>query len=400
MRLLIISAAFPPMLGGESDHALHLSTKLAERGLDVKVLTVRGGETSKKLPFRVHTIMRDWSWSDLPRLIRFVKNCRPDAVLLYHSGWLYNDHPMVTFAPTITGYLRRLCPFVTQFGVPTGCRPEDKTYMTRAVRKAMKLVAGERNIDARFGTLLRDSNRIIVLGEDHRSMLSGCLPGAMQKMILIPPPPLMHMVQDGTGRKRGRELLGVGPEDFLLAYFGVLYRTKGVETLLKAFKKLTEQRKNAKLVLIGGQANLIDGYAYFEELCEIARELGIVDRVVARQYNWDSFDGSLYLQAADVCVLPFDNGVTLNRSSVAGAAAHGLPIITTRGSGLETPFQDRLNVLLCPPKDAASLAAAMESLMNCPALRQRLSDGAVKLAREWYSWDKALDQTITALQGG
>jgi hypothetical protein len=41
MKVLIISAAFPPMQAGEADHALHLCQHLAARGLDTHVLTTK-----------------------------------------------------------------------------------------------------------------------------------------------------------------------------------------------------------------------------------------------------------------------------------------------------------------------------------------------------------------------
>ena len=102
---------------------------------------------------------------------------------------------------------------------------------------------------------------------------------------------------------------------------------------------------------------------------------------------------------ADACVLPFDAGVTLARSSFAAAAAHGLPIVTTKGNSLESPFVDHKNVLLCPPKDPKALGIAIESLMRNPDLRRRLREGAFELAQEWFSWDKAVGRTIEALQG-
>jgi len=105
------------------------------------------------------------------------------------------------------------------------------------------------------------------------------------------------------------------------------------------------------------------------------------------------------LYAADACVLPFNGGVTLNRSSFAAAAAHGLPIITTKGQSLESPFLDRENVYLCPPQDSAAIANAVESLMNNPALGKKLRSGALRLASEYFSWNSAVDHTIEALSG-
>jgi glycosyltransferase involved in cell wall biosynthesis len=233
-------------------------------------------------------------------------------------------------------------------------------------------------------------------------MLAKRLPAAQRKMMVIPPPAILYMIEEkgGESRKLGRERLGLGAQDFVVAYFGVIYRSKGLETLLKAFQKVAAQRKDVKLALIGGQTSVLDGDSYFKEICELSRQLKIEDKIVARDYQWESTDGSLFLRAADVCVLPFDDGVTLIRSSLAGAATHGLPIITTQGDNLESPFIDGKNVLLCRPKDPENLAAAMDSLISNPELRRRLADGALEMSREWFSWDKAIDRTVAALTGG
>jgi glycosyltransferase involved in cell wall biosynthesis len=401
LKVAVISAAFPPLRGGESDQVLHVANHLAKRGLDVHVLAVQGSEASPHLPFKVYPIMRDWSWSDLPRLMSFLWRCSPQGVFLKYSAWIYNDHPMITFAPTIAKFLLPRSRFVTQFGIPDGSHPEWKSPLVRKVLKAMTLAAGKKDVDYHLGTLLRDSDGLIALSEGHAATLLGHLPAAEKKMMLIPPPPPLHMLtsNNGSNRQRGRKMLGLRDEDFVLAFFGVLYRTKGVETLLEAFQIAAAKRTNLRLVLIGGQANVSDGSEYFNELCELARRLKIEDRVTAREYEWDSFDGSLYLNAADVCVLPFDHGVTLNRSSFGGAVAHGLPIITTRGDNLESPFIDGKNVLLCRPKDPENLAAAIDSLISNPELRRRLADGAFEMSREWFSWDKAIDRTVAALTG-
>ena len=85
MRVLVISAAFPPMRAGEADHAFHLCRSLADRGLDIHVLTTKKNVVTGSFPFRVYPLMRNWSWSDLPRLARFVRRLAPEAVLLMYS---------------------------------------------------------------------------------------------------------------------------------------------------------------------------------------------------------------------------------------------------------------------------------------------------------------------------
>src|SRR5712691_13272358 len=93
MKVLIISAAFPPMRAGEADHTLYLSQHLAARGLDIHIVTTKKHVITGEFPFTVHPIIENWTWSALPHLGRFVKRCSPQAILLIYSGWIYHDHP-------------------------------------------------------------------------------------------------------------------------------------------------------------------------------------------------------------------------------------------------------------------------------------------------------------------
>jgi glycosyltransferase involved in cell wall biosynthesis len=402
MKMLIISAAFPPMRAGEADHTLHLCQHLAARGLNIHVLTTKKDIITRHFPFKVHPIMQNWTWSDLPRLVNFVKYCSPDAVLLIYSGWIYNDHPMITFVPTLSKILLPGVPFVTQFEIEFISRRF--SLPTRALLKAMTRWGGSKNTDyIFFGTLLRQSDRLIVLSQRHQARLSETFPRASGKSVVIPPPPIMRLCleKDGAARQRGRRALGVQSDDFLIAYFGYIYVNKGVETLLRAFHIVSEQRSHARLLMIGASIGLSNNPSHIQEIYELIKTLGVADKVIwTGEYAWDSDDGSVYLHAADVCVLPFNDGVTLNRSSLAAAASHGLPIVTTQGTFLESPFIHQQNMLLCPPQDPRSLALAIDSLISSYALRQRLHMGALELAHEWFSWEKAVERTIEALKRG
>jgi glycosyltransferase involved in cell wall biosynthesis len=79
-------------------------------------------------------------------------------------------------------------------------------------------------------------------------------------------------------------------------------------------------------------------------------------------------------------------------------AAHGVPIITTRGPMTDHAFVDGENVLLCEARDAAKLAKTTEMAMDSEELRQRLRSGVSKLAREWLSWDTAIARTVALLE--
>ena len=170
MKILVITAAFPPKcIAGEADHAFHLCKHLADSGIDVHVLTSQGSIAADRAGMTLYPIMRDWSWYDLPRLVRALWRCSPGSViLLYSGGHLYNYHHMITFTPSISKFLAPRARFVTLF--ENSYAQPSSSILVRALRKGMA-----RWVDS-FGTLLRSSDRVIVLSDRQRTMLSKHFP--------------------------------------------------------------------------------------------------------------------------------------------------------------------------------------------------------------------------------
>jgi glycosyltransferase involved in cell wall biosynthesis len=130
---------------------------------------------------------------------------------------------------------------------------------------------------------------------------------------------------------------------------------------------------------------------------QLYRDLGISEAVVWTGFVEDPEELSLHLAAADVCAQPIEIGVQINNSSLAAAAASGLPVLATRGAQLEAAFIDGKNVLLVPPREPVALADAIEAVIDDPSLRQQLAKGALALAAEWFSWDTATDRLLAAI---
>src|SRR5918996_6187265 len=145
MKVLVISAAFPPLRAGEADHAMHLCQRFSERGLDVHLLTTRRNGETRHIPFKIYPIMPHWLWPSLPRLARFLRNCSPHAVLLIYSDRDYDCHPMITFASSISKALLPSVPFVTQ--LETEYIARQASIFTRATLKTLARAAGPEKID-------------------------------------------------------------------------------------------------------------------------------------------------------------------------------------------------------------------------------------------------------------
>lgn len=404
MNVLVVSV-YPPDPAPEANHALHISEHLAGLGHSVHIVCANGGVQSQVPGIVVHSIARDWSWSDLPRIVACLRECRPDVVLLVYIGWVFNHHPMITFLPTICKTMRPQIPCVTQFEIVDTESPY-RSLVTRLVRKVMTFWAGRKELDWLFGSLLRDSARTIVLSSPHRDRLAQHHADVREKTAIIPPPPLIRLYQGSPQetRTRLRRLIGAADDDFVLIYWGYIYPGKGVETLLRAFRLVSKKDGGVRLVLVGGKLEITDRPQrcgdYFEMVRRLPEELGIAEKVTwTGGFRWDEDTGSQYLHAGDACVLPFDYGVTLNNSSLAAASAHGLPVISTElPKGRDEGLEHGRNIYLCPPRDPETLAEAISLMRDDERLRERLRAGARDLARTWYRWETATRRLVGVLE--
>jgi glycosyltransferase involved in cell wall biosynthesis len=402
VKVLVISGAFPPKQFAEANHAYFLCRRLAEHGIDVELLTATGAVTDG-LPFKVHPVMEEWSWGEVPRVSRLLKRSAPDAVLMVYIGFLYNDHPMATFLPSICNAALPGVPFVTQFENVMGSHPERWPLPTQLVRKALKSWFGTEDVDYEFGTLLRDSHRVIALSPPHLARLAAQYPAGAERCVLVPAPPIMNVCDDagGSTRQAGRARLGARLDDFVLTYYGYIYESKGLETLIRALHLARDRGCKARLVIAGGiPAHLrAERLAYLKQLEGLAKSLGIADNVTwTGECPWDGDEASHYLYAADACILPFDDGVSMNNSTFAAAAAHGRPIIATRSTVAEPVFHHRQNVFLCRPRDPEDLADAITTVAGDVELRGRLAAGAAQIGEEWFSWTKVVERTLATLE--
>jgi glycosyltransferase involved in cell wall biosynthesis len=346
-----------------------------------------------------HPLMQKWNWPEGLRLARLVQKLVPAAVLLIYTGNAFEYQPMLTFAASIVKRVQPRARFVTLIPFPLGARLSQGGF--KQFHRFLLKKYGSR-VSKEYGTLLHDSNHVVVMSSRHMPDLERHFPQLREKSTLIPPALIMPMAADDPKtRKRTRIDLGIAEDEFLFAYFGYLYATKGLETLIPAFQKLRQRHDKVRLLLVGGgNQSKDDGYQYVTDLKNAIHDLDLANVVrFTGGFPWNSDLGSRYLRAADAAVLPFDQGVSLNNSSFASVIAHGLPTVTTRGDVLENPLEHRRNVFLCCPQDPEELANAMKTVATDRRLRQDLHGGALELESACFSWGAATASYLSVLAG-
>jgi len=396
LKVLVISATFPPVTSGGADYAFRLCQKLVAHGVEVHAITSQIEDIVSDPAVTTYPVMKSWNWSELNKLVALIEKVNPDVVNLHFGGFLYNDHPMITFLPTILKWKIPGIHFVTHIEAPIGCR----VYLCgQPVRGIHRLITefSFGAIDYSYGALLKDSDKVIVLSEEHGRVLTRHYSQLDKKMSLIPPPPFMPMAQEN--KHQARQRLQIGDDRLVLVYLGYLYPGKGIETLLAAFSKACAKRDNLMLFIIGGSPEMVLKNAkrvnYTTEMRDLAKSLNLADKVVfSGSFEVDSEMPSLYLRAADMAVMPWDWGVHLNNSSLGACAVHGLPIITTQSETSEKVFVHKENLYLCPPENPQAVASAIDCLIEDAGLREKLTAGALNLAQEWFSWDRAIDNML------
>lgn len=175
----------------------------------------------------------------------------------------------------------------------------------------------------------------------------------------------------------------LGPE-IRVTFVGRLHRSKGIDVLLLAFKKVREElhQLSLRLVLLGEGSER-------RALQAMTRELQIDQAVQFLGHVDDPFS---FLGQSDLFVLASRSEGMSN--ALLEAMAHGLPCVVTDIPGNNGVISDRQNGLLVRPDDATDLARALTLLITEEALRKRLGHEARRTVELEYSLDSVADRYV------
>jgi glycosyltransferase involved in cell wall biosynthesis len=163
-------------------------------------------------------------------------------------------------------------------------------------------------------------------------------------------------------------------------------RNKGARYLLEALA-LLKDRRDFQLTVVDRDVALM--------VPVLSQELGLGDRVritgrVSREELVQLYNESELLVSPSLY-----EGFGL---PAAEAMACGTPVIATTAGAFPEVIEDGVSGLLVPPRDAAALAAAIERVLDDPALRRRLAHEGRQRIVERFSWRETAVQTLALYQ--
>jgi glycosyltransferase involved in cell wall biosynthesis len=390
MRIGLITGEYPPMQGGVGAFTRELAIHLHALGHEIHVITSRaarpqpaGGERPSwrglSEPVEtdygfVHPRARRWGWSDLALIADITQRYALDLLNIQYQAAAYNMRSAaINLAPS---RLRGLATVVT-------------TFHDLRVPYLFPRAGGLRTLAVRH--LARSARGAIATNRpDYEQLLAWGIPAERVRQIPIGSNIAPRRVAPDSVQAV-RDTLVLDPGDLLLGYFGFMSHGKGADLVIRALAQLPE---SVHLVFIGGltgDSDRVTNLPFLVELENLVERLGLAGRV-----DWTGFlddaEVSAYLQASDLIVLPYRDGVSLRRGTLMAALAHGRPVLSTLPPEPAPELRHGENVWLVPPDDANALTNAALALLEDGARRARLGAAALETA-ELFSWTRIAAET-------
>jgi glycosyltransferase involved in cell wall biosynthesis len=177
---------------------------------------------------------------------------------------------------------------------------------------------------------------------------------------------------------------GISEKALLIATIARVERLKGQKYLIEACQRMSEERVDFHILLVGDVAEP----SYLRECRERAAELGIERKITFTGYQ-DRV--SQILNETDVFVLPslFE---AFPRSLIEAMGA-GKPVIATNVGGCPEAVTDGVSGFIVPPGDPKALAQKLHLLARDNELRNTLGNAARKRAEELFSIQQHIGKT-------
>ena len=295
------------------------------------------------------------------------------------------DKPDVFFAPAYTAPLGLRMPFaVTIHDISFIAHPEWFRPREQWRRRMLTSHAARR-----ASVVFTDS-------EFSRSEIERHLKVAAERLRVIPPGvapahripgPALRQAQGVPSLPRDESRIPT-PRTPLVLFVGSLFNRRHLPDLIAAFARVTTQRPDARLVIVGA-----DRTWPAQDLRAEAELLGVSEKTQIVDYVGDTALADLYARASVFAFLSEYEGFGLTPLE---ALAAGVPIVV-----VDTPVAREVYgeaAAYVPRGDIEATAAALKRFLDSPsATREQLAHAPEALAR--YSWDRAADETLTCIEG-
>lgn len=170
-----------------------------------------------------------------------------------------------------------------------------------------------------------------------------------------------------------------------ILFFGRILKYKGIEVLLRAFKLIKQEVKDARLLIVGS-----GDITEYKPLIDDLEDIEVINRWIK-----DEEVGNFFTKA-DFLVVPY---IDASQSGVIPLAyAYSMPVIASRIGGIPEQVDEGKTGFLVKPGDEYELAKKCIELLNNHDLIIEMGENAYKKTLNEMSWDHVSNLLIESIK--
>lgn len=368
MNILIIGTHFTDHLaGGEGKRSYELSEKMSEDlENDITIITYKFSDKKNNINSRIKSVQINFLFSRYKfplitvkqfwEILKLIKNAQAIHLMGYWNLIYFFVYPMIKF------YNKKyvICPAGS---ISYQDRSKFLKYLysfflgKRILQKAFKCIAIVETEIANFRNYGVKEKNIIVIPNGIS------IKNTIKKNVEL---------KDYSFTKSG--------QDFIL-FVGRLNFIKGPDILLKAFKQISDEFKNLKLVFAGNDQGMLD------QLSEFCKVNNINDRVFFLGFQNVEEKSYLYAKAKLVVIPSRSEAMSI---VFLEAAAHGTPVLLTNKCGLN--FVEKYGIAKLSNPEFKEMSSKISDVLNNKQWQKDSSKKLLNFVKKNYEWSKIIEK--------
>lgn len=375
MRILQVIPAYPPSTGygGAPIVAHKISKILVKRGHKVVVYTTDANDSNTRLKSKIrfmdgievhyyrnasNSLAYNYKIFISPKMVSDMKNNKFDII---------HAHDFRTFQNILVYFTARKFN-IPYFIHPHGKPPLHKDKRSKNLKYIFDIVIGNK--------ILKNASKLFVLNQNEKEQYKFIV--KKDNIDIIPNG--IDILDYNSLPPKGtlKDKYNIDIDHKIILYLGRIHKSKGLDILIKSFKRLLKKTDKVKLIIAGPDDK------YLDPLTKLATSLKIDDKILFTGFLSHRDKLAAYVDA-DIFVTPTFYGFPL---TFLESMACATPIITTNAGD----YMDGIDeVGLVVPYDEIKLKNALFRFLNNDYLRERMGINAKRLVKE-YDWEKIVDK--------
>ena len=377
MKIVQVSATFPPYMAGTGNVCYHYAIELAKLGHKVTVFTSRYPNEDYDYPDSIEVkrfkpLFRIGNAPFIPQLL----GIKDYDIIHLHYPFFFGGE-MVYLQRILTG---------NKYVVSYHNNVDIKGFLELPLKIHSRLISKR---------ILINAEKIIVPTLDfYNSSVKKRFNLNETKVTEIPNGvDLSLFLGDG---KEIRARYNIEDSCIVILFVGALDKAhyyKGLEILMNSFRQLLKKYKEIKLMVIG-DGNLKQHYM------NLSKEYNIEESVIFTGKIFTFEDLAKHYLACDMVVYPTTSTTIESFGMVLiEAMAAEKPVIASNIPGIRAVVDDDVNGFLVKPKDVDDLASKIQYLIGNEDVRQKFGREGRKKVEEKYCWEKIVKKLEKVYEG-